>query len=282
MLGLLIIVMLINGCGDKEKKVMGEQREYVSTSLYKDLLENNIVSINDKEFSVDLYHYIDKNKGKYVRWLIETTSIDKDGKVVYMLTPEGNGTYIKCDFSYNYGDSIKDGTKFIVSGKIKDFSTWSDILTLTECRIEKNNDEELKQLEVDKSVYYEKIKNNKDGDFKSEGKIETSVILGSTRDKIVKIFSDYEIDNEYVKNVDVNAIKFTNENQQVVVDFDSNGIAEGVSFESSNTTGDGKNSYVNKHYDELLKLATGGKEVKVEKNVTSKYPISIYIGNVHN
>lgn len=108
-------------------------------------------------------------------------------------------------------------------------------------------------------------------------------VLGSTEDTIKKIFIDHMIDEE---NMNTNAVKFDNHNLTIVVDFDSNGKAEGVSFLSNNFTefdvgGDGKDSYVNKHYDELLELATGGKSVKVSKNSSSKYPIEIYIGHVH-
>ena len=108
-------------------------------------------------------------------------------------------------------------------------------------------------------------------------------VLGSTEDEIKKIFIDYMIDEE---NMNTNAVKFDNQNLTIVVDFDSKGKAEGVSFLSNNFTkfnvlGDGKDSYVNKHYDELLELATGGKSVTVVKNPSSKYPTEIYIGNVH-
>jgi hypothetical protein len=43
------------------------------------------------------------------------------------------------------------------------------------------------------------------------------VILGSTRDEIGKMFSEYEIDKKYEKNVDANAIKYVNNNLSVIV-----------------------------------------------------------------
>lgn len=105
------------------------------------------------------------------------------------------------------------------------------------------------------------------------------VILGSTKDEVRQIFKDYK----YEKSADVNAFRFVNNDLLIIITFDKDGKAEGASFISSDTNGDGSNSYVNKHYDELIKLTTGGKNVKVERDASgSKYPSEIYIGNVHD
>lgn len=69
----------------------------------------------------------------------------------------------------------------------------------------------------------------------------------------------------------------------VVVDFDNNGIAEGVSF-LSNDIGDvitGENSYTHKNYDYLINLATGGESAEIKHNLSTEYPVEIYIGNIH-
>ena len=76
--------------------------------------------------------------------------------------------------------------------------------------------------------------------------------------------------------------QFSNKDLIVVVDFDKNQIAEGVSFLSQDVSDNiGKNSYVNKNYKKIVKWAAGGKTIKIEKNKTTDYPVEIYIGNIH-
>lgn len=151
-------------------------------------------------------------------------------------------------------------------------------------------DAQIKIKEIDEmkknnnnSFWLEDNKNDKE-DYKEN--LQDYIILGSNKNDVCNFFYDYKIDKNYEKNVDVDGIKFFNEDMIVVIDFDKSGIAEGVSFLSNNFSdfqvdGDCKNSYVNMHYDELVKLATGGKDIKIEKNVSSEYPVEIYIGNIH-
>lgn len=114
-------------------------------------------------------------------------------------------------------------------------------------------------------------------------------IIGATREQIRTMFSGWEYVPRYEQNVDPHAMKFQNNDLIVVVDFDSNMIAEGVSFLSNGKDfsygelGDavtGKGSYVDIHYNELVQWATGGENFKVDKDVT-QYPVEIYIGNYH-
>jgi len=116
-------------------------------------------------------------------------------------------------------------------------------------------------------------------------------IIGSTKDDVKKILSDYSINSNYTNNVDTNALKFENSNLMIVVDFNSKGIAEGICFISINSnemdglTGEG--SYVSKHYDNLIKLASDNKSIKIEndmkydKTKLQKKPFELYIGNLH-
>lgn len=102
----------------------------------------------------------------------------------------------------------------------------------------------------------------------------------------------HTIDEKYTKNVDPNSIKFENKNLMIGVDFDKNGNAEGVYLESLNLQDmdfvTQKGSYVSLHYNELVRLATGGKNIKVEsdnikynQSGTKKYPGALLIGTLH-
>jgi len=106
-------------------------------------------------------------------------------------------------------------------------------------------------------------------------------ILGSTRDEILERFKAWKRSLRYETQVRRNALKFENPELIVVVFFDNQGIAEGVAFLSQDVSDlTGKNSYVNKNYETLIKLATGGGKVRVENNKGTPYPNEIYIGNV--
>ena len=137
------------------------------------------------------------------------------------------------------------------------------------------------------SFWLEDNKNDKE-EYKEDYKenLEHYIILESNKNEVCDFFYDYRIDRNYEKNVDVDVIKFFNEDMIVVIDFDNSSIAEGVSFLSNNLSdfqvdGDCKNSYVNMYYDELVKMTTRAKNIKIEKNVSSEYPAEIYIGNIH-
>lgn len=106
-------------------------------------------------------------------------------------------------------------------------------------------------------------------------------ILGSTRDEILERFKAWKRSLRYETQVRRNALKFENPELIVVVFFDNKGIAEGVAFLSQDVSDlTGKNSYVNKNYETLIKIATGGTKVRVENNKGTPYPNEIYIGNV--
>lgn len=109
-------------------------------------------------------------------------------------------------------------------------------------------------------------------------------IIGANKEQIRTMFSGWEYVPRYEQNVDPNAMKFENSDLMVVIDFDSQKVAEGVSFLSNGNLGDmitGKGSYVDIHYNELVQWATGGKNLKVVKGNVSQYPVEIYIGNYH-
>ena len=116
----------------------------------------------------------------------------------------------------------------------------------------------------------------------SEPSIGNEVILGSLKDKVVELFKDWERSINYETNVDPKGLKFTNRDLIVVVDFNDQGIAEGVSF-LTNKVDDmtGKTAYVNLHQKELLDWAGATKETKIEYNKTSEFPIEMYIGSCH-
>lgn len=106
-------------------------------------------------------------------------------------------------------------------------------------------------------------------------------ILGSTRDEILERFKAWKRSLRYETQVQRNALKFENPDLIVVVLFDNREMAEGVAFLSQDVSDPtGKTSYVNKNYEMLIKLATGGGKMKVENNKGTAYPNEIYIGNV--
>ena len=108
-------------------------------------------------------------------------------------------------------------------------------------------------------------------------------ILGSTRTEVIQMFKGWKRSYTYEDNIDSNAIKFQNSDLIVVIDFDKDKRAEGVSFLSMSGLDDltGKRSYVNENYEKLLDLATGGERTKIQHNKSTPYPVEVYIGNIH-
>lgn len=278
----LLLILNFASC-NSEEKIMTENREFVGITYIE---AGNYINLFEEDAHKDSADNLIKltKKDKFVKWTGHITKL-KDDNTIYL--KDGNLAEVQAKFYYsvNKEKKYKEGDLITVSGNSYEYGVEgvfkSSYWYITNCRIEETTEEDKKGID-------DFLKSIEDSKQESEGKNgvnstieESKIILGSTRDKVHKMFADYKTDDEYVKNVDANAVKFVNENLIVVIDFDSNGKAEGVSFLSKDAKDDGKNSYVNKHYDELIKLAAGGNDVKVEKNVTTKYPIEIYIGNVH-
>lgn len=110
-------------------------------------------------------------------------------------------------------------------------------------------------------------------------------ILGSTKDQVKELLKAYKINTAYQNNVDPNAIKFEDKNYIIVVEFDSNSLAEGVSYLSFDGAYSGKGSYVDLNYDKIISFATGGGNYPIANNVNPdvgfEYPSEIYIGTMH-
>lgn len=261
------------GCtSEEETKALNEKRVFLSEKY----IDFKVMYAQDEKYS-EVENFIKKNKNNYVRWCAHIKYINKDDNEITLEEEGLSEIVIKLLYKPNDIDSYERGSMITISGTPDSFepagiissSKWN----IKNGRIEKTTDEDIEILDKFYAEKKEEVEKKK---------AEPKVILGSTRDEVNKMFNNYKVDKEYEKRVDANAVKFVNENQIVVVAFDANGKAEGVSFLSSDTSEDGKNSYVNKHYDELLKLATGGKKVKVEKDAVSKYPVELYIGNLHD
>lgn len=115
-------------------------------------------------------------------------------------------------------------------------------------------------------------------------------IIGSTRKQVKKLLTDkgYKFDKKYTENVDANAMDFEKKNVGILVYFDENNIAEGVYVESWDgdiLTGEG--SYVSLHYDDLISLTSGDKNISVTNDLIEftdfvylEYPTWLEIGNL--
>ena len=106
--------------------------------------------------------------------------------------------------------------------------------------------------------------------------VETGTILGSTKDEVKEMFSDYK-KSEVYDQASGGKLIFENKDMSVIVYFDSNGIAEGVVFTSAKK---GQGFYVKENRDKLIKQATGGKDVKVLKGENYSEN-ELFIGNIH-
>ena len=115
---------------------------------------------------------------------------------------------------------------------------------------------------------------------------EAQYIIGSDKEAVRSIFNGY---TEKSSLMGENAIDFDNNNLLVTVFF-TNGKADGVIFLSNNVdsmdTITGEGSYVSKHYDELVKMATNDTKIKIESDLTKsnsqgkkKVASELYIGN---
>ena len=88
-----------------------------------------------------------------------------------------------------------------------------------------------------------------------------------------------------------NALDFENNDLLVTVYFNGEDKADGVLFMQNSFDGvdtlTGEGSYISKHYDELVAMATNDPNIKIETDLTKynsqgvkKYPMEIYIGNI--
>lgn len=118
--------------------------------------------------------------------------------------------------------------------------------------------------------------------------IENDYIIGSNKSIVRKILSAYK---ETPSIMGDNALDFENKDLLITVYFDKNDIADGVLFMQNSFDGvddlTGIGSYVSKHYDELVKMATNNPNIKIESDYTKfnskgvkKAPMELYIGNI--
>lgn len=116
-----------------------------------------------------------------------------------------------------------------------------------------------------------------------------NVIIGSDKDTVRKIFDGYKETKSIMSD---NALDFENNDLLVTVYFNGEDKADGVLFMQNSFDGvdtlTGEGSYISKHYDELVAMATNDPNIKIETDLTKynsqgvkKYPMEIYIGNIH-
>ena len=115
-----------------------------------------------------------------------------------------------------------------------------------------------------------------------------NVIIGSDKDTVRKIFDGYKETKSIMSD---NALDFENNDLLITVYFNGEDKADGVLFMQNSFDGvdtlTGEGSYISKHYDELVAMATNDPNVKIETDLTKynsqgvkKYPMEIYIGNI--
>lgn len=116
-----------------------------------------------------------------------------------------------------------------------------------------------------------------------------NVIIGSDKDTVRKLLNNYKETKSVMAE---NALDFENNDLLITVYFNDE-KADGVLFMQNNLDGvntmTGEGSYVSKHYDELVKLATDDPNIKVESDLTlhnsqgiKKEAMELYIGNIPN
>ena len=111
-------------------------------------------------------------------------------------------------------------------------------------------------------------------------KKETYRLLGLNREQVKSIFSkkgyhptksyySYDLAFQIDRKVEAHVI------------FNDDGVVTGVDFLSldASLSDNGSDSYVYKHHDELVQWVTGGENVLIEHNITTKYPCDVYIGD---
>lgn len=285
----LILALFLNlvGCKSTKEKVAEQTREFVDTKY----VEADWINLDNENYDSDKADELVKEtkEDKFVRWTAHITKIDNEGRTVCLQEENLPIIKIECDYKIiDENDNYKEGDLITVSGNVVDYNSVFDYnWNLKNGRIEETTKEDEETLNNYLNDL-EKRKKEANEDMWGIKIIETPEhILGSTRDEIVQLFSkDYTRNEKYEQNVDSDAIKFENENMIIVVCFDNNGKAEGVSFLSNNfnemNIETGENAYTAKNYDDLVNLATDNKDIAIEYNKpNTKYPIEIYIGNTH-
>ncbi len=116
----------------------------------------------------------------------------------------------------------------------------------------------------------------------------STCLIGADKANVRKLLKKYKETKSFMSD---NALDFEDKNLLITVYFNSKDIADGVLFMQNSLDGidtiTGAGSYVGRHYNELVNLATTDKSIKVETDVT-KYnsqgkkttPMEIYVGNV--
>lgn len=114
---------------------------------------------------------------------------------------------------------------------------------------------------------------------------QLTTIIGADKATIQTMFSKWQYKDTYTKNVDPAALKYIGQGVMAIVYFNDAGKAEGVSFLSNPPNmGDpvtGAGSYVHQHYDQLIQWANGNQKNAAIPNVSTQYPVELYIGNCH-
>ena len=154
-----------------------------------------------------------------------------------------------------------------------------------------NSDNEIAKNTIEKGQEVTNTQNTKNKpkeiiEEPTESKKEETYIIGSNKETVRNIFSDYK---EKSSLMGENAIDFDSADLLVTVFF-NNEKADGVIFLSNNldnmNTLTGEGSYVSQHYDELVKMATSGTDINIESDLTKynsqgnkKVASELYIGN---
>ena len=164
----LMGIALFSGCGDPEKEVMLEKREYISTSIKK-----VINGQNDDAYKV-LLEFSEKNKDKYVQWKINVDKID--GNYTIEDNVDNGVTKVVCEFDYSIKDIVKLNDEIIISGKVlDDYSLFSPRIILANCRIEKLSEKELTQIKTDEEAYDKAITDKNKALADAKVKSETEI-----------------------------------------------------------------------------------------------------------
>lgn len=119
---------------------------------------------------------------------------------------------------------------------------------------------------------------------------EKDVLIGTSKDNVRRLLSQYKETKSIMSS---NALDFEDNNLLITVYFNSDDIADGVLFMQNSFDGvdtlTGVGSYVSKHYDELVSLATDDPNIKIESDLTlynsqgkKKEAMELYIGNIPN
>lgn len=159
--GLIIVLgligLIVSSCQSFEAQ--NEYRDYISDSLYQELLDDNKVITKQEDMKQFLIDYSDKNKGGYVRWEIKADEISTfSDTVTYNFKKDfylDDDIFITCECAGDLDEVIAEGEVFTVSGRIKEYSSDKGLI-LSKCKKDKEINK--KELEKSKNTYLSKIK----------------------------------------------------------------------------------------------------------------------------